>query len=46
MVLPKKDYQPTKAEMEEEVDMPGMSEDQVRLAFFRPFRFLRKDLDQ
>ena len=32
------DYQPSKAEMEEEIDMPGLSLDQIRKAFFRPFR--------
>ena len=30
------DYQPTKAEKEEEVDMPGASLETVRRAFFRP----------
>ena len=30
------DYQPTKAEKEEEVDMPGVSLETVRRAFFRP----------
>ena len=30
-------YQPTKAEMEEEFDMPGWSLDQVRETFMRPF---------
>ena len=39
--LPSKDYQPSKAEMEEEFDMPGMSDDQVREAFFRPVKFVR-----
>ena len=43
--LPSKDYQPSKAEMEEEFDMPGMSDDQVREAFFRPVRFVRSDAD-
>ena len=31
-------YQPNKAELEEEQDMPGWSLEQVREAFFRPFR--------
>ncbi len=44
--VPRGDYQPTKAELEEEVDMPGMSADQVRDAFFRPFRFIRDDNDR
>ena len=43
MVLPRNDYQPTKAEMEAELDMPGMTTEQMRGAFFRPFRFIRKD---
>jgi len=30
-------YQPSKAEMEEEIDMPGWSRDQVRETFMRPF---------
>lgn len=30
-------YQPNKAEMEEEIDMPGWSLDQVREVFMRPF---------
>jgi len=31
------DYQPSKAEMEEEIDMPSWSRDQVRATFMRPF---------
>ena len=31
-------YQPSKAEMEEEFDMPGMSEKQARSAFMRPVK--------
>ncbi len=42
MVLPRNDYQPTKAEMEVETDMPGMTKKQVRAAFFRPFRYIRE----
>ncbi len=30
-------YQPTKAEMEEEFDPPGWTEEQVRRVFMRPF---------
>lgn len=30
-------YQPSKAKLEEEVDMPGWSSDQVRNAFMRQF---------
>ena len=29
-------YQPSKAEMEEEIDMPGWSMDRVRKTFMRP----------
>ena len=36
------DYQPTKAELEEEFDMPGMSMDEVRQVFRRPFRIVRQ----
>ena len=38
-----RDYQPSKAELEEEIDMPGMSLKQMREAFFRPFRFERSE---
>ena len=44
VALPPKDYQPSKAEMEEETDMPSMSEKQLKDAFFRPFRFNRKGI--
>lgn len=37
-------YQPSRAELREETDMPGMSLKQVRAAFMRPFRFV-KDRD-
>ena len=36
-------YQPSKAEMEEEFDMPGLSLDEIRAAFFRPFAIRRED---
>ena len=42
MTLPPKDYQPSKAGMVEEIDMPEMSDKQVRETFFRPFRFVRR----
>ena len=45
MTLPPKDYQPNKAEMEEEIDMPGMSDQELRETFFRPFRFIRQAPD-
>lgn len=34
--LPSRDYQPSKAELEEEFDFPGASLETVRNAFFRP----------
>ena len=40
--LPPPGYQPSKAELEEEFDMPGLSDEEVRERFFRPFRFERK----
>ena len=39
MRLPKRTYQPSRKELKEEVGMPGMSLEQARKAFFRPFKF-------
>ena len=39
MQLPKRSYQPSKAKLREEMDMPGLSREQARKAFFRPFKF-------
>ena len=39
--LPSPGYQPSKAELEEEFDMPGLTDREVRERFFRPFRFER-----
>ena len=36
-------YQPSKAEKEEEFDMPGMTDDQVRTAFMRPIKVKNED---
>ena len=36
------DYQPSKADLEEEIDMPGMTDTQLRDTFFRPFRFIKE----
>ena len=36
--MPPRDYQPSKAEREEECDMPGADLETVRRAFFRPIR--------
>ena len=43
ITLPDKDYQPRKAEMEQEYDMPGASLGTIRSAFFRPFNIRRQD---
>ena len=37
------DYQPSKAELEEEMRFPGASLAAVRRAFFRPFTIRRRD---
>ena len=41
MSVPRSDYQPSRAELREEMDMPGMSLNKARKAFFRPFRFIQ-----
>lgn len=41
MRVPPDQYQPRKAEKERETDMPGMSDDELRRTFFRPFEFVR-----
>ena len=38
ITLPPRDYQPTKAEKEQECDMPGANQATVRRAFFRRVR--------
>ena len=38
ITLPPRDYQPTKAETEQEIDMPGADIVTVRRAFFRRVR--------
>lgn len=43
LTLPDKDFQPSKADMEREYDMPGASLKAIRSAFFRPFNIRRKD---
>jgi len=37
--LKSRQYQPKKAEKEVETDMPGMTDDQLKDAFFCPFKF-------
>ena len=44
--LPPADYQPSKAEIEQEFDMPGMTPEEMRNAFFRPFRIVRSTPDE
>ena len=36
------DYEPTKEELEEEFDMPGLSDDEVRRRLLRPVRLKRQ----
>lgn len=42
VTLPPTDYQPSKAEFEEEIDIPSMSVKRMHEAFFRPFQFVRE----
>ena len=37
--LPLSDYQPSKAELKEEFDTPGLSREEAQRLFVRPFRF-------
>ena len=39
MRVPKRTYQPSKAELEAKDDMPELSRDKAQAAFMRPFRF-------
>ena len=43
ITLPGKDFQPSKADMDREYDMPGASLKTIRRALFRPFNIRRKD---
>ena len=45
ITLPPRDYQPTKAETEQEYDMPGADIVTVRNAFFRRVRVRREKPD-
>ena len=36
-------YQPSKVEQEEEFDMPGMTDEQIRAAFMRPIKVKNED---
>jgi len=42
LVLKPRSHQPSKREREEASDMPGMTEDQLRDTFMRPFRVVEK----
>ena len=42
ITLPDNTFQPRKADMEREYDMPGASLEQIRRAFFRPVKILRE----
>ena len=44
IALPARDYQPTKAEIEEEHDMPGADMEVLRRAFFEPVKIRRESL--
>ena len=43
--LPPLGYQPSKAELEQEFDMSGLTDQEVRERFFRPFRIVREQVD-
>ena len=43
ITLPDETYQPPKAEREKEHDMPGISLETARRAFFRPFTIRREN---
>ncbi len=42
VTLKPRSYQPSKKELEEEMDMPGMTEKQIRDTFMRPIRVTEK----
>lgn len=43
ITLKSSQYQPKKAEKEVETDIPGMTDDQLRDIFFRPFKIKEED---
>ena len=45
ITLPEQTYQPSKAEQEEEHDMPGVTMETARSAFFRPVTIKREGQD-
>ena len=42
LLMPPERYQPSKADQEEGIDMPGMSDEQIRETFFPSFRFVKQ----
>jgi len=42
LILKPRSHQPSKREQEEATDMPGMTQDQLRDTFMRPFRVVEK----
>ena len=45
MKIPRSDYQPSRAELREETEMPKLSLKQARSAFMRPFRLDHGKID-
>lgn len=46
MIVQDGKYQPSRSELREEMDMPGLTQEQVRRAFARPFRFVHPPDDE
>ena len=44
--MPPRDYQPSKAEREEECDMPGADLETVRRAFFRRVKVVQEETSE
>ena len=42
LTMPPEGYQPSKADLEETSDMLGMTDEQLRATFVRPFRFVKQ----
>ena len=43
--MPMPGYQPRKAELEEEFDMPGLTDQEARERFLRPFKAERQEAE-
>ena len=41
MEIPNRQYQPSRAELREEMGMPGLSMERIRVLFMRPFRCVK-----